>query len=185
MSRRYWNEEVETLPQAEIDRLEVERLPAQLAYMAAASDFFRAKFDQAGLAPEAVTGRDELARLPFMEKRELAAAQADGSLIGANLCARLEDVVRIQATGGTTGQPLRIAFTRQDEDDPARDGDCYYAIALDADTGETRWKSSEGAKGGGLLDEANSMQMVGTIIDRVWYQGAIGGIYKIGADMVG
>ena len=114
MTRRYWNEEVETLPQADIARLESERLPAQLAYMAATSDFFRAKFDQAGLAPEAVTGRDELARLPFMEKRELAAAQADGSLIGANLCAPLDEVVRIQATGGTTGQPLRIAFTRQD-----------------------------------------------------------------------
>jgi phenylacetate-CoA ligase len=114
MTRRYWNEEIEILPRADIARLEAERLPAQLSYLAANSDFFRAKFDQAGLAPETVTGRDELARLPFTEKRELAAAQADGSLIGANLCASLEDVVRIQATGGTTGQPLRIAFTRQD-----------------------------------------------------------------------
>ncbi len=114
MTRRYWNEDVETMAEAAIARLEAERLTAQLAYMAAASDFFRAKFDEAGLAPEAVKGRDELARLPFMEKRELAATQADGSLIGANLCARLDEVVRIQATGGTTGQPLRIAFTRQD-----------------------------------------------------------------------
>ena len=114
MTRRYWNEEIETLPAAEIARLESERLRAQLPYMAATSDFFRAKFDQAGLKPEAVARREDLAKLPFTEKRELAASQADGSLIGVNQCARLEEIVRIQATGGTTGQPLRVAFTRQD-----------------------------------------------------------------------
>jgi len=114
MTRRYWNEEIETLPEADIARLETERLRAQLPYLASSSDFFRAKFDQAGIRPEAVTRREDLDGLPFTEKRELSAVQADGSLIGANLCARLEDVVRIQATGGTTGQPLRIAFTRQD-----------------------------------------------------------------------
>ncbi len=112
--RRYWNEEVETLPAAEIARLESERLRAQLPYMASSSEFFRAKFDQAGLRPEAVTRREDLAGLPFTEKRELAASQADGCLIGVNQCAPLEDIVRIQATGGTTGQPMRIAFTRQD-----------------------------------------------------------------------
>jgi phenylacetate-CoA ligase len=114
MTRRYWNEEIETLPAAEIARLESERLRAQLPYMASSSDFFRAKFDQAGLRPEAVARREDLAKLPFTEKRELAASQGDGSLIGVNQCAPLEEIVRIQATGGTTGQPMRIAFTRQD-----------------------------------------------------------------------
>ncbi len=114
MTRRYWNEEIETLPAADIARLESERLRAQLPYMASSSDFFRAKFDQAGLKPGAVAQREDLAKLPFTEKRELAASQADGSLIGVNQCAPLEDIVRIQATGGTTGQPMRVAFTRQD-----------------------------------------------------------------------
>lgn len=114
MTRRYWNEEVETLSPAAIARLEAERLRAQMPYLAASCDFYRAKFDQAGLRPAAVRGRDELARLPVTEKRELAASQADGSLIGVNQCARLEDIVRIQATGGTTGQPMWVAFTRED-----------------------------------------------------------------------
>ncbi len=114
MTRRYWNEEIEIMPAAEIARLESERLRAQLPYMASSSDFFRAKFDQADLKPEAVARREDLAKLPFTEKRELAASQADGSLIGVNQCAPLEDIVRIQATGGTTGQPMRVAFTRQD-----------------------------------------------------------------------
>lgn len=114
MTRRYWNEEVETLSPAALAALEGERLRAQMPYLAATSDFFRAKFDEAGLRPESVADREALARLPFTEKRELAASQADGSLIGVNQCAPLEDIVRIQATGGTTGQPMRVAFTRED-----------------------------------------------------------------------
>ena len=31
----------------------------------------------------------------------------DGTLLGINQCAPLPEIVRIQATGGTTGQPLR------------------------------------------------------------------------------
>lgn len=114
MTRRYWDHEVETLPPAAIEELEAERLRAQMPYLAATSEFYRAKFDEAGLRPEAVRDRGDLARLPFTEKRELAASQADGSLIGVNQCAPLEDIVRIQATGGTTGQPMRVAFTRED-----------------------------------------------------------------------
>jgi phenylacetate-CoA ligase len=52
-----------------------------------------------------------------MEKTEVAASQTDGTLIGVNQCAPLERVVRIQATGGTTGQPIRIGLTRRDIDD--------------------------------------------------------------------
>ena len=38
----------------------------------------------------------------------------DGELLGVNQCAPLERIVRIQATGGTTGQPMRIGLTRRD-----------------------------------------------------------------------
>ena len=49
-----------------------------------------------------------------MEKTEVADSQADGTLLGVNQCAPLDRIVRIQATGGTTGQPIRIGLTRRD-----------------------------------------------------------------------
>jgi phenylacetate-CoA ligase len=112
--RRFWNEAIETLSPEEVRRLESERLREQIAYNHATSDFYRAKLDSAGLKPDQIRTVDDLARIPFMEKSEIAASQADGSLLGVNQCAPLEQIVRIQATGGTTGQPIRIGLTRRD-----------------------------------------------------------------------
>jgi len=110
----YWNSEIETMPAEARRRLETERLQAQIAYNYRTSPFYAAKLDSAGVKPSDIRGVDDLGRIPFLEKRELAASQEDGTLLGINQCAPLTEIVRIQATGGTTGQPLRIGWTRQD-----------------------------------------------------------------------
>ena len=98
-------------------RLEDGRLVDQIAYEYATSPYYRAKLDDAGVAPEDIRRVDDLPAIPFMEKTEVAASQADGTLLGVNQCAPLERIVRIQATGGTTGQPIRIGLTRRDIED--------------------------------------------------------------------
>ena len=112
--RRFWNEEIETLPPAARRRLEDGRLVDQIAYEYETSPYYRAKLDAAGLRPADIQAVDDLPAIPFMEKTEVAASQADGTLLGVNQCAPLELIVRIQATGGTTGQPIRIGLTRRD-----------------------------------------------------------------------
>ncbi len=112
--RRFWNEEIETLSPAARRRLEDGRLVDQIAYAYETSPYYRAKLDAAGLRPADIRGVDDLPAIPFMEKTEVAASQADGTLLGVNQCAPLELIVRIQATGGTTGQPIRIGLTRRD-----------------------------------------------------------------------
>lgn len=115
--RRFWNEEIETLAPAQRTRLESDRLREQIAYVYSTSPYYRAKLDDAGIRPDEIRHVDDLARIPFMEKSEVAASQADGTLLGANQCAPLDRIVRIQATGGTTGQPIRIGLTRRDIED--------------------------------------------------------------------
>lgn len=115
--RRFWNEEIETLPPPEVRRLEDERLAEQLAYDYATSPYYRAKLDDAGVTPADIGHVEDLARIPLMEKSEVAASQADGTLLGVNQCAPIDRIVRIQATGGTTGQPIRIGLTRRDIED--------------------------------------------------------------------
>ena len=112
--RRFWNEEIETLSPAARRRLEDARLVDQIAYEYETSPYYRAKLDAAGLRPADIRAVDDLPAIPFMEKTEVAASQADGTLLGVNQCAPLELIVRIQATGGTTGQPIRIGLTRRD-----------------------------------------------------------------------
>jgi phenylacetate-CoA ligase len=111
---RFWNEAVETMAPADVRALEETRLAAQLTYNRAASPFLAAKLADAGLASADIRTRADLAAVPFMEKSELSESQRGGDLLGANRCAPLTDIVRIQATGGTTGVPLRIGLTRRD-----------------------------------------------------------------------
>jgi phenylacetate-CoA ligase len=110
----FWNEATETLSPADARRLENGRLVEQIAYDHATSPFFRAKLDGAGVRPEDIRRVEDLERIPFMEKGAIAESQVDGDLLGVNQCAPLERIVRIQATGGTTGQPMRIGLTRRD-----------------------------------------------------------------------
>jgi phenylacetate-CoA ligase len=114
VSRRFWDEALETMTPAAVRGLEDERLAEQIAYDHATSPFYRARLEAAGVAPEDIRSREDLARIPFMEKADIADSQADGTLLGVNQCAPLDRIVRIQATGGTTGQPMRIGLTRRD-----------------------------------------------------------------------
>ncbi len=114
MSRLYWNAAIETMSRDARRRLESERLSAQIAYNYRTSPYYALKLDAAGVKPGQIRSIDDLPLIPFMEKREIAESQEDGTLLGINQCAPIERIVRIQATGGTTGQPMRIGMTRQD-----------------------------------------------------------------------
>jgi phenylacetate-CoA ligase len=115
--KRYWNEAIETMAPGARRRLEAERLRQQIAYNHRSSPFFAAKLEAGGLRPADIKDIEDLARIPFMEKKEIAASQADGTLLGVNQCAPLDSIIRIQATGGTTGQPMRIGLTARDIED--------------------------------------------------------------------
>ena len=118
----YWDEAIETMSPRETRRLEEERLVEQIAYDYATSAFYRSKLDAAAVRPDEIRSVDDLCRIPFMEKAEIAESQADGTLLGINQCAPLDRIVRIQATGGTTGQPMRIGLTRRDIEDYGQSG---------------------------------------------------------------
>ena len=74
----FWNEAMETLSPVDARRLENERLVEQIAYDHATSPFFRAKLDAAGVRPDDIRRVEDLARIPFMEKREIAESQVGG-----------------------------------------------------------------------------------------------------------
>jgi phenylacetate-CoA ligase len=114
MPRECWSPEIETLDPERTRAMQEERLARQLEYTWAASPFYRKKWQDAGVDPRSVRRLEELARLPFTEKRELQDTQESHPPFGANQCAPLDRAVRMQATGGTTGRPLRTVMTRRD-----------------------------------------------------------------------
>jgi phenylacetate-CoA ligase len=82
----------------------------QLAYLLARSPFYREKLAGADTSG----GLDEIARLPFTEKREVKATCTVDNPIGAHLCVSMSEVVRVYSTSGTTGVPSYIPLTASD-----------------------------------------------------------------------
>ena len=114
MVRTFWSEELETMSPEDLRRHEAPLLASQVEYLYENSEYYRNLLDNAGIKPGAITCHDALENIPFTEKKDLALTQREGALIGPHQCAPNEDIVRLVGTGGTSGKPMRIAWTRED-----------------------------------------------------------------------
>lgn len=114
MERRFWNEDIETLPRATLRQVENARLLAQLEYVWATSPFYQAKFSSAGVKRQAIRDLADLPLLPFTEKDELRQNQQEHPPFGSYLATTPERLVRVHKTSGTTGRALYIALTDKD-----------------------------------------------------------------------
>jgi phenylacetate-CoA ligase len=82
----------------------------QLRYLRERSDLYRDRL------PDDPGGLAEIDRLPLTEKRDIRATVTPENPIGAHLCARPDEIVRIYSTSGTTGTPSYIPLTAGDLD---------------------------------------------------------------------
>jgi phenylacetate-CoA ligase len=114
MERRFWNEDIETLPGAALRQVENERLHAQLEYVWTSSPFYQAKFAAAGVKRPAPGDLADLPLLPFTEKDEVRQDQQEHPPFGSSLATPPERLIRVHKTSGTTGRALYIALTDRD-----------------------------------------------------------------------
>jgi phenylacetate-CoA ligase len=106
----FWNEAVETLDRAELQKLQLQRLQATLA-RAYTVPFHKDQFDQAGVNPATLQSLDDLTKFPFTRKSHLRDNYPFG--LFAEPTANL---VRLHASSGTRGKPTVVGYTRQDID---------------------------------------------------------------------
>ena len=104
-----FNPELETLPRGRLRALQDERARNLAHYVYERVPFYRRRMDEAGVAPGAVRGVEDLARLPLTRKDDLRANYPMGLFAVPQ-----EDVIRIHASSGTTGKPTIVGYTRRD-----------------------------------------------------------------------
>jgi len=104
-----WNPHFECMVKDELKQLELERLQATLNRVYRSVAFYRKLFDQVGLVPDEINSLEELARIPFTGKTTLRQ-----SYPYEMFAVPLRDVVRLQCTSGTTGEPIVVGYTRND-----------------------------------------------------------------------
>src|SRR5436305_8042093 len=92
-----------------------ERYRKQIARLYERSPFYREKLAAAGfVSPQDAGGLADIGRLPFTEKDELRASQAEHPPLGGHAALEMAQVARIYSTSGTSGTPLYIPLSKND-----------------------------------------------------------------------
>ncbi len=107
--RKYYQEEIETMPVEEIKKLQSEKLVKQVHHVYKNVPYYRDLMDKKGVKPEDIHGIEDLYKLPFIEKSDLRETYPYGML-----AVPLSECVRIQSTSGTTGRRVIAYYTQND-----------------------------------------------------------------------
>jgi len=110
----YLDPGIETMNPASVRQFQQQELARQLDYVFARSPFYQDKLKAAGIRREHLRTLGDLARVPLTTKEELRESQRAAPPLGRHACAEMADVIRIQASTGTTGRPSLVGVTRQD-----------------------------------------------------------------------
>lgn len=101
--------EFETLPREALTAIQLRRLRATLERVNATIPFYRKRFEEAGITPNDVNSLEDLQRIPFTTKQDLRDNYPFGMF-----AVPMDNVVRIHASSGTTGQPTVVGYTARD-----------------------------------------------------------------------
>lgn len=112
----YWNPVLETLPRADLKKLQLAKFKRQLSRVYTQSAFYKKKLDEAGIHPDHIQTLDDIHRIPITTKEELQQLQSDPKNFPYGPCLALptERVATYHQTSGTTGKPIRQADSRED-----------------------------------------------------------------------
>ena len=110
--KRFWDEEVETLPLERLKKLQLERLQELVSRVYEKTPFYRHRFDEAGVKPLDIKTLDDIRKLPITE---------DDDTRGKPITDKLgvpEDEIKVfsSTTGTTTGIPEPLAYNMNDID---------------------------------------------------------------------
>ncbi len=100
---------IEVASRDEIQALQLERLRWSLRHAYDNVELYRRRFDEAGVHPDDCRSLGDLAGFPFTTKSELRE-----SYPFEMFAVPLDQVVRIHASSGTTGQPTVVGYTARD-----------------------------------------------------------------------
>lgn len=113
----FWDEHLETMNRAEIEKMQLELLKDELTFTYANSPYYKQAFDEAGADPAKVKGLADIAAFPFTNKKVERDRQLAVPDLGDMIAVPEKDIVFVSASSGSTGTPTLSPFTAQDFDE--------------------------------------------------------------------
>lgn len=105
----FWQEELETMDRADLERLQLERLKKLVDYCYNRVPFYKKRLDEVGLTADKITALSDIEYIPFTTKDDIR----DTYPFGLFAVDRSE-IVRLHASSGTTGNPTVVGYTKND-----------------------------------------------------------------------
>ena len=104
-----FNIDYETMPREGLEAIQLRRLQTTLERVYATVPFYQKKFEEAGIIPSDIKSLQDLHKVPFTTKQDLRDNYPFGMF-----AVPMDNVVRIHASSGTTGQPTVVGYTARD-----------------------------------------------------------------------
>jgi phenylacetate-CoA ligase len=108
----YWDPEIETMPVADLEKLQGKRLKELVSYVYENSPFYKKRFDEHGVRPKDIQTLEDITKLPFTFKQDLRDTYPTGMF-----CVPNSRLARFHASSGTTGKPTVVGYTQKDIDE--------------------------------------------------------------------
>ncbi|MEE8430860.1 MAG: phenylacetate--CoA ligase [Candidatus Desulfatibia sp.] len=99
----------ETMPREDLEAIILRRLKATIERVYANVPFYRRKLEENSITPKDIQSLEDLKRIPFTTKEDLRDNYPYGMF-----AVPMDNVVRIHASSGTTGQPTVVGYTARD-----------------------------------------------------------------------
>ena len=106
-----WNPQAESMPRAELAALQGQRLRQQVERAYERVPFYRQSLEKHGIRPPDIRAIEDIECLPFTVKDDFRATYPSGLF-----AVPMKEIVRLQASSGTTGKMVIGAYTRSDLD---------------------------------------------------------------------
>ncbi|WP_449243233.1 phenylacetate--CoA ligase family protein [Desulfovibrio sp.] len=105
----YWQADCECMNRSDLEMVQLERLQSTLTRVARNVPLYSRRFAELGLDPDQIRSLDDVRRLPFTTKADVRDNYPYGLF-----AVPLREVVRLQASSGTTGKPTVVGYTKGD-----------------------------------------------------------------------
>ena len=105
----FWQEEIETMDRADLERLQLARLKNIVDYCYNRVPFYKKRLDEAGITADKITALSDIQYIPYTTKDDIRDTYPFGLF-----AVDKKDIVRIHASSGTTGNPTVVGYTKND-----------------------------------------------------------------------
>lgn len=116
----FFQKDIETMPRAEIEKLQLERLKRLVKYCMDNVPFYNKRLTEAGVSADKIKTLSDIQYIPYTTKADMRDTYPFGLF-----AVPIKKISRIHASSGTTGKPTVVGYTANDLD---MWGDCVARL---------------------------------------------------------